>query len=335
MSIQWFPGHMAKALRDFRNHLKNVDCVIELADARIPSSSRNPLLKKPMKQSHVLVLGKSDLADGRETDRWLSFYARQGVQAAAIDARNPNDLKKVRQILIEIQSDILAKAQAKGRRIRPLRVIVAGIPNTGKSSLINGLCGRKSAQTANRPGVTRAVHWLRAGTDFELMDTPGVLWPKLETRSEQVLLAATGAIRDEILPREEVAQSILLLLEELYPEAMKTRYPGTHDVLTFLRSLDRDALAQLFAYPDDCDHHPLLDQLLARSGEYAILLSHPSSDDEQLLGLLALSLVAFEQRAIVSGGEPDLQRAAGLVLTDLRSGRLGRLTLERPDYNHG
>ena len=225
MDINWFPGHMAKALREIKDHLKLVDLVIETCDARIPDSSRNPELSKLIGQKpRILVLNKADLADTRVTAAWIAHYQSRQITALSCVSTDRKDLNALVRTIQEYGRDKSERAAARGRLFRPIRVMVAGIPNTGKSTLINTLCGRKLAVTADKPGITRHMNWIRTGGQIELLDSPGVLWPKLDGRDSQVHLAATGAIRDEVLPIEEVASDTMKKLIQAYPQLIEKRF---------------------------------------------------------------------------------------------------------------
>lgn len=224
--INWFPGHMAKGLKGLQEEIKKCDYFIETCDSRLPVISRNPKFLKLWEQKEgMLLLTKADLADPAQTEKWLSYYREQGYTSTlAVDLHNKTDIQKIKnQILIDNQ-EIIKRAQKKGMRIRPIKVMINGIPNTGKSTLINKLSGKKSVQTSNRPGVTKGNIWLRAGNDFYLMDSPGILWPKLETTTEQLSLAISGAIKDDILPTIEVACGLIMILCQLYPKQMIDKF---------------------------------------------------------------------------------------------------------------
>ncbi len=225
MDVNWFPGHMAKTLRELKDHLKMVDMVIETCDARIPESSRNPELHRLLGQKpRILILNKADLADPAVTSRWISWYKLAGITALACDSTRKSGLTELSKAAQAINQPKTDRALAKGRIFRPVRILVVGIPNTGKSTLINSLCGRKLAKTADKPGVTRQTCWIRSGGKLELMDSPGVLWPKLGDSISQLRLAATGAIRDDLLPLEEIAAGCLSLLAKTYPKLIQDRY---------------------------------------------------------------------------------------------------------------
>lgn len=224
--VQWFPGHMAKTRRRITEDLKLVDVVAELLDARIPQSSANPELKKIINQKpRVVLLNKSDLADPQKTARWVEHYASLGVKAIPLDCKTGKGVPAFYNGLRETLKDRIAAWEKKGMIGRPIRVMVVGIPNVGKSSLINRLAGSAGkAEVQDRPGVTRQNHWFTVGKGFELLDTPGVLWPKFEDPIVGEHLAFTGAVKDEILDREGLAARLLELLMQLYPNAVNTRY---------------------------------------------------------------------------------------------------------------
>ncbi len=226
MDVHWFPGHMAKALKNIEEYLPLVDFIVEMADARIPRSSRNPSFLDIIGQTpHILLLNKKDLADPNRTAEWLKHYEAEGLRTLACNTQDSNDVKTLRNLALEISADKLAKIEEKGRQNRPLRIMILGIPNTGKSTLINALSAKKAAKVSNQAGVTRGPQWIKTrDMALELLDMPGVLWPKLETREAKLHLAATGAIQDRILPLEEVAYFSFMELMELYPDALKARY---------------------------------------------------------------------------------------------------------------
>lgn len=225
MEINWFPGHMAKALRKIEENLKLVDMVIETCDARIPQSSRNPALDEIIgDKPRLLVLNKADLADEIKTREWVTALNDKGIRAIAQNGMKIADTKVLKTECRTLCSAKIERAMQKGRRIRPVRAMVVGIPNSGKSTIINTLSKRKAAKTSDRPGITRAPQWIRAGEELELMDMPGVLWPKIDQRTGQILLAGTGAIRDTVIDSVEVAYEMMLLIAQLYPRILEQRY---------------------------------------------------------------------------------------------------------------
>lgn len=225
-SIQWFPGHMAKTRRKITEDLKLVDVVAEILDARIPLSSSNPVLRDIIQSKpRVVLLNKSDMADPQKTARWIEFYASKGIKAIPLDCKNGKGVPALYTGIREVLKDKIAAWERKGMVGQPIRVMVVGIPNVGKSSLINRLVktGGK-AEVQDKPGVTRQNHWFAVGKGFELLDTPGVLWPKFEDPIVGEHLAFTGAVKDDILDREGLACRLLELLMQLYPTAINGRY---------------------------------------------------------------------------------------------------------------
>lgn len=217
-NIQWFPGHMAKTRRLIQDQVKLVDLVVELTDARIPQSSRNPELNKWIgEKRRLLVLNKSDAADPDLTARWLRYYREQGIPAIAVDARSGKGINQFLPAVREILADITEKRQAKGMVGRPIRMMIVGIPNVGKSSFINRVAKEKRAKVEDRPGVTVDKQWIAVAKDVDLMDTPGVLWPKFEDSAVGEKLAFTGAVKDQILDVELLAMRLLGWLREEYP----------------------------------------------------------------------------------------------------------------------
>lgn len=228
MNIQWFPGHMAKTRRLIEAHLKLVDLVLELVDARLPLSSRNPQIDMLVgEKPRLLLLNKSDIADPAANQAWQAYFAAQGIPAMLICATNAKQVQGIFSKCREILSETLARRQERGMVGRPLKLMVVGVPNVGKSSLINALSGRKSAKTGDRPGVTTGKQWIRLGSGFELLDTPGILWPKFEDPQVGQRLAFTGAIKDEILDVEELACHLVDFLKARYPASLAERYKMT------------------------------------------------------------------------------------------------------------
>lgn len=226
IQAQWFPGHMAKTLRLLKEQVKLVDVVVELVDARLPLSSRNPELKKfCQNKKHIVLLNKSDLADTAISQAWLQHYAAAQQAALLFSCKEKSGLNKLEKMILDLTADILAQAQARGRENRPIRVMVMGVPNCGKSTFINTLVGRKSANTENRPGVTRANKWIKSSTNnIEWLDTPGLLWPKIEFAKQRLNLALAGSIPEAILDRESIVYEGFKLLWERYPEYLAKRY---------------------------------------------------------------------------------------------------------------
>ncbi len=220
-NINWYPGHMKKTRELISENLKLVDAVIELLDARLPISSKNPVIDELVKnKKRIVLLNKYDLADSDITKKWVRAYEKEGINAIPINSINGDGLKK----LVHILDDLNEKINEQSRRNKPIRVMIVGIPNVGKSSLINRFAGKRSARTGNKPGVTRGKQWINIKGTIQLLDTPGILWPKFEDQQTALKLAFVGSIKDEILNIEDVALKFIEFLQENYPTLLKERY---------------------------------------------------------------------------------------------------------------
>ncbi len=225
MNIQWFPGHMTKTKRMIADSIKLCDCVIELCDARCPESSRNPELPKLIGDKKLLlVINKSDIADPVETQKWLQRFKKDGISAVAVSCNDSKGTLKILDSVKELLKEKIERDKSRGYVNKPIRVMVCGIPNVGKSSFINKLYGKSAAKAGDRPGVTRGKQWITLKNGMELLDTPGILWPKFEDKNVALRLAFTGAIKDEVLDTEELCAHLCLYLAENYPERLKERY---------------------------------------------------------------------------------------------------------------
>ena len=290
-SIQWFPGHMAKTRRIMQSNLKLVDVVAELTDARIPYSSRNPEMDRLVgSKPRVLLLNKADSADETVTSMWIDYYKRRGVTAVATDCRSGRNVNKFRDAVREIMKDKIAQWDAHGMTGRPIRLMIVGIPNVGKSSLINRLAGAKRARVEDRPGVTRGKQWVNLDEGLELLDMPGVLWPKFEDKRVGEMLAFTGAVKDNIMDMEYLACRFLEFMNAEYQQLIADRYGISTDDL-------------------------------------------PENSDETagcVQGFELLERIGRKRGFLLSGGDINTERAAITVMDEFRSGKLGRLSLERP-----
>lgn len=225
VNIQWFPGHMTKAKRQMQEQLKMVDMVIELRDARIPNASKNPLIEELTKQKpRLILLTKRDKAQPEATNMWIQYLQQENVKVMSLDLLHDSLAKKIVAASQELMKDKIERMKRRGIRPRAIRAMVVGIPNVGKSTLINSLAKKKAATTGDRPGVTKALQWVKIGKELELLDTPGVLWPKFEDQKVGMLLAVTGAIRDDILPLEEIAYWAMGWLQKHYPALVSQLY---------------------------------------------------------------------------------------------------------------
>ena len=225
MTIQWFPGHMAKARREVTEKLKLVDIIFELVDARIPVSSANPMISEIIQQKpRLILLNKADMADREYTNEWIRQYAERGMKALAINSHAGTGMRDIVKAAEEILKPKLDRQKAKGLRPRAIRAMIVGIPNVGKSTLINRLAKKNIAKTGNTPGVTKAQQWIKVGKELELLDTPGILWPKFDDQETGYKLALTGAIKDTILNLEDIAVYGLRFLSGHYPDRLAERY---------------------------------------------------------------------------------------------------------------
>ncbi len=280
-NINWFPGHMARAKRQISEDIKKVDAVAEVTDARIPLSSRNPdILGVISGRPHLIVLNKSDLADARFTEEWVRYYRRENIAAISVDCRSNKAADSFIKGIKSIMKEKIDKWRLKGMVGRPIKVMITGTPNTGKSTLINRLSKRSGAKSENRPGVTRGDQWITMDKNMELLDTPGILPPKISSEISQQNLAFVGSIRDEVIDIGDVSLKLLKFLCDNYPDRLSERYKI---------SIDRG---------ETIDPYSMM-EAIGRSR-----------------GFLA------------SGGASDFERTAKMILTEFRSGKLGRITLE-------
>lgn len=281
-NLSWFPGHMTKTKRMISAEIKNMDAVCEIVDARIPMSSRNPDVDElTAGKPRLIVLNRADQADPAETRRWTRYFRTQGYAVLEANAKNGVGTEKFSAAVRDLLRDKLAAAAARGQVGKVVRVMVLGVPNVGKSTFINKVAGRKTAKAEDRPGVTRSKQWVPIDRGLELLDTPGILWPRFDSQEVGELLAITGAIKAEVLDRETLAANFMLRLARFYPDAVEQRYKFRPDPA--------------------CNGFELLEQAAKKRG------------------------------FLISGGEYDLERMAGVLLDEYRGGKLGRITLEMPE----
>lgn len=280
MSIQWYPGHMAKARRMIEEDVKLCDLVIEIIDARIPESSRNPDIEAiAAGRARMILLNKADMADERQNRLWLDEFEGMGISSLLINSKTGEGTGRVSDAARTACAGVLKKYESKGVTGRPIRAIVCGIPNVGKSTFINAYTKGAHTKTGNRPGVTKGRQWVRISKTIELLDTPGILWPKLGDERTGINLAVTGSINDDILNEDELSISLVNAIASMYPGRIHERY----------------------------------------------------GVDESADAVNVVNEIALRRGALKKGGEPDFSRAARLILNDFRSGRLGRITLEKCD----
>ena len=226
-NIQWFPGHMSKARRQVQENLKHVDFVTILVDARLPLSSQNPMLTKIVgDKPKLMILNKADLADSNRTKEWRNYFEKQGIKTLAVNSKEQATVKLVTDAAKSLMADKIAKLRERGIQKETLRTMIIGIPNAGKSTLMNRLAGKKIAVVGNKPGVTKGQQWLKSNKDLEILDTPGILWPKFEDEVVGLKLALTGAIKDQLLPMDEVTIFGINFFKKYYPERLVERFKG-------------------------------------------------------------------------------------------------------------
>ncbi|CDF07064.1 ribosome biogenesis GTPase A [Firmicutes bacterium CAG:95] len=280
MNYQWYPGHMTKAKRMMQENIKLIDLIIELVDARIPMSSRNPDIDELGKgKSRIILLNKSDLADAGLNQEWESFFKEKGYFVQQLNAKTGAGIKNIQALVQESCKEKIERDRKRGIINRPVRAMVVGIPNVGKSTFINSFAGKACAKTGNKPGVTKGKQWIRLNKNLELLDTPGILWPKFEDQKIGERLALIGSINDEILHVDELAVALIRNLKNSYLDLLEKRYDIT---------IDEDAYD-------------------------------------------TLKKIAIARKCLQKGELPDVDRASSMLLEDFRSGKLGRITLERPE----
>lgn len=230
MNLQWYPGHMTKAKRQMQEDIKLIDLIIELVDARIPLSSRNPDIDELGKnKSRLILLNKSDLADERYNEKWTEYFQKKGYYVLKINARSGAGLKAIQNVIQEACKEKIERDRKRGIKNRPIRAMVVGIPNVGKSTFINSYAGKACTKTGNKPGVTKGKQWIRLNKNLELLDTPGILWPKFEDQEVGKRLAFIGSIKDEILNLEELSLELLGYIAANYPGVLAQRYSISED----------------------------------------------------------------------------------------------------------
>ena len=295
-NINWFPGHMAKTRRRITEDLKLVDIVVEILDARIPISSQNPEIKQiTQNKKKIMVLNKCDLSDENENKKWMEYFIKQGYKVVLVDSNTGKGVNEVIRQIQAIMSEELKRFADKGRIGRKIRVMIVGIPNVGKSSFINRIAKKSSAEVGNKPGVTKQKQWIRINNDIELMDTPGVLWPKFQNEEVALNLAFTGTIKDDVLEITEIAYSLIKYLLENYRYNLLERY-----------SLSEN------------DVKNILEQ----------------KQDENLNIYEIMKLIGRKRGAIISGGNIDDEKTSKIILEDFRTGRLGKITLEKNEIKN-
>ena len=293
INLNWYPGHMAKTRREIIEDLKLIDVVIELLDSRIPISSRNPDIAEITKnKDRIIVLNKSDLSDKKANDKWVNYFKENGLIAIECDSNSGRGINEVLRAIEKLKEKELQEYARKGRTGRKIRAMILGIPNVGKSSFINRVSKTSRLIVGNKPGVTKKKQWIRINEKIELVDTPGVLWPKFDNEKVALNLAYTGSIKDEILPQTEIAYQLLKYLLENYKSNISERYKLSTDYIDEVLNQNQ---------PENFNIYEIMQEIGKKRG------------------------------AIVSGGQVDDEKVARIILDDFRSGKLGKITLERSD----
>lgn len=291
-SINWFPGHMAKTRRQITEDLKMIDVVVEILDARIPNSSQNPDIRQiTQNKKKIIILNKYDLADNAKTEKWIEYFNKKERKVVLADSLTGKGVNETTRQIQKIMEDEMQKMDDKGRIGRKIRVMIVGIPNVGKSSFINRIAKKTSAEVGNKPGVTKQKQWIRINEKIELLDTPGVLWPKFENEKVAMNLAITGTIKDDILELTEVAYTLTKFMLENYRNNLLQRY-----------SLDEKQINEI--------------------------LNQEQAENENIYEIMQL---IGKKRGAILGGRVDDERTSKLILDDFRSSKLGKITLEIPE----
>ena len=294
VGINWYPGHMAKTRKQIKEDLKLIDIVIELLDARIPIASRNPDIEEITKgKKKIVILNKCDLSEEKENQRWLSYFAKKGIPAVLTDSQSGTGIGQVVSKIEEVMKDKKEEMDSKGRTGRKIRAMILGIPNVGKSSFINRISKRTLAGVGNKPGVTKQKQWIRINEKVELLDTPGVLWPKFENNEVALHLAFTGSIKEDVLDRIEVAYELTKYLLEEYPEKICQRYQLKEEYI-------KEVMGQEFQ-PENQNIYEIMQEIGRKRG------------------------------CIISGGNIDDEKTAKILLDEFKNGVLGKITIEKAD----
>ena len=292
-NINWYPGHMAKTRREIIEDLKIIDVVIELLDARIPISSQNPDIAEIIKdKKKIVVLNKCDLADEKENQKWLSYFESKNIPAVLVDSNSGKGIENVIKKIERIMDEEKERQAKKGRIGRKIRAMILGIPNVGKSSFINRISKKTTAEVGNKPGVTKKKQWIRINEKVELLDTPGVLWPKFESEEVALNLAFTGTIKEDVLERTEVAYQLVKFLLENERENLCNRYGLTNEYIEEVLNKDN---------PENFNIYEIMLEIGKKRG------------------------------CIISGGNIDEEKTAKIILDEFKNGKLGRVTLEFPN----
>ena len=291
-NINWYPGHMAKTMRQIEADVRIVDVTIELLDARIPLASQNPDIQRRIKNKNkIVVLNKADLADEKMNQKWVAYFETRGIPAVLVDSNSGKGIDKFIKKIEQVMQEMLDEQASKGRIGRKIRAMIIGIPNVGKSSFINRISKRTTAEVGNKPGVTKQKQWIRINEKIELLDTPGVLWPKFESEEVALNLAFTGTIKENVLHRTEIAYQLVKFLLENYRERLCQRYGLTEEYIENILEQEQ---------PENFNIYEIMLEIGKKRG------------------------------CIISGGNIDEEKTSKIILDEFKNGKLGKITIECP-----
>lgn len=295
MNINWYPGHMAKTRKQIEEDMKLIDVVVEILDSRIPISSQNPDIRSIVKNKpKIIILNKCDLSDKSQNEMWVNYFKKNGQVAILADCNQGIGINEILRAIENVMKETLEAYAEKGRTGRKIRVMILGIPNVGKSSFINRVSKTNNLEVGNKPGVTKHKQWIRLNDKIELLDTPGVLWPKFESEEVAMNLSFTGTIKDDILPETEIAYQLLKFLIYNYKQNIIERYKLTEEFIDEI--LNRDE-------PENFNIYEIMQTIGKKRG------------------------------CIISGGEVDDEKTSRIIIDDFRSGKLGKITIEKVKHN--
>ena len=306
---------MKKTKEQIIADLKLIDIVIEILDARVPLASQNPDIEDVIKnKKKIIVLNKADLADVSSTNKWIDFYAKEGIKAVAVESNTSKGIKDVIEAIKEKYSEIKEKYAQKGRIGKAIRVMVVGIPNVGKSTFINSIAKRNTAKVGNKPGVTKQKQWIKVTNDIELMDTPGMLWPKFENNELAMHLAFVGTIGDNAIDKEEIAYYLLKYLIKNYPQKLIERF----NVEVYKTNDDKEEIVN--------DDNKEIDVPISNNGKSSSNINKKEPKET----MEVLEEIARKRGALLPGGNINMQKISDIILNEFQSGKLGRITIELP-----
>lgn len=322
INLNWYPGHMAKTKRQIKEDINIIDVVVEILDARIPISSQNPDIREIVKnKKRVILLNKSDLADKEENIKWVKYFKKQGIPAILTNANNGTGIKELLATIENLMKEEMEKQALKGRVGKTIRVMILGIPNVGKSSLINKITSKKSAQVGNKPGVTKQKQWIKLSNKIDLLDTPGVLWPKFGSQEVGLNLSYIGTIKDENLEITEIVYNLLKVLKENYISNLMERYKFT---LEEYQKMCNEKSEENIDNVDNVSNVGNVDKIDKVEN---IVNANKVCNVDEIITLL--ELIAEKRKTIKQGNILDIDKICGIILEEFRNAKIGNITLEK------